>query len=110
MVLTFPARLMLVAAMNPCPCRQRGNPEKVCLCPPLDVKKDIGRISGPLLDRIDLHVEVPAVWRSGLSRQGYDRVLKVARTIADLAEAEAIGPEQITKAIQYRNLERESWA
>ena len=59
MSVTFPARLMLVGAMNPCPCGQRGHPEKTCSCSPLDVKKYLSRISGPLLDRIDLHVEVP---------------------------------------------------
>ncbi len=61
MSVTFPARLMLVGAMNPCPCGQRGHPNKPCTCTPLDVNKYLGRISGPLLDRIDLHVEVPAV-------------------------------------------------
>ena len=61
MSVTFPARLMLVGAMNPCPCGQRGHPEKTCTCTPLDVKKYLSRISGPLLDRIDLHVDVPPV-------------------------------------------------
>ncbi|MGH8055657.1 MAG: YifB family Mg chelatase-like AAA ATPase [Candidatus Entotheonellia bacterium] len=172
----FPARLTLVGAMNPCPCGQRGNPEKNCLCTPLDVKKYMGRISGPLLDRIDIHVEVPpvqyrdlasselgesstsirarvnaartpqqerfrdegiycnshmlskhlrtycriddssqrlleaAMRRLGLSGRGYDRVLKVARTIADLAGCELIAPGHIAEAIQYRSLDREPWA
>jgi magnesium chelatase family protein len=172
MSVTFPARLTLVGAMNPCPCGQRGHPEKTCTCTPLDVKKYLGRISGPLLDRIDIHVEVPpvhyrdltsaaqeessasirargnaaraiqqqryatdglfcnahmlpkhvrahcrldasgrqlletAMGRLGLSARGYDRVLKVARTIADLAGAEAIGAEHIAEAIQYRSLDR----
>jgi magnesium chelatase family protein len=175
MSVTFPARLTLVGAMNPCPCGQRGNPEKNCTCTPLDVKKYVGRISGPLLDRIDIHVEVPpvqyrdlastsreeasasirargnaaraiqrqryaadglfcnahmlpkhlgtycqldargrqllevAMGRLGLSARGYDRVLKVARTIADLAGAEAIGTEHLAEAIQYRSLDRELW-
>ena len=175
MSVTFPARLTLVAAMNPCPCGQRGNPDKNCTCTLLDVKKYLSRISGPLLDRIDLHVEVPpvqfrdlasdaagesslsirarvnaaraiqqqrytsdgvfgnaymlprhlrahcrldaasqrllkvAMERLGLSARGYDRVLKVARTIADLAGAPQIGPEHLAEAIQYRSLDRELW-
>jgi magnesium chelatase family protein len=175
MSVTFPARLTLVGAMNPCPCGQRGHPEKACSCTPLEVKKYLGRISGPLLDRIDLHVDVPpvqyrelaasapaeasatirargnaararqqqryaaeglfcnahmrprhlraycqveaggrrlleaAMGRLGLSARGYDRVLKVARTIADLAGAEAIGAEHVAEAIQYRSLDRELW-
>jgi magnesium chelatase family protein len=175
MSVTFPARLTLVGAMNPCPCGQRGNPDKNCTCTPLDVKKYLSRISGPLLDRIDLHVEVPpvqfrdlaseaaeesslsirtrvnaarsiqqqryagdrvfgnahmlprhlhaycrldaasqrllesAMARLGLSARGYHRVLKVARTIADLAGAPLIGPEHLAEAIQYRSLDRELW-
>jgi magnesium chelatase family protein len=175
MSVTFPARLTLVGAMNPCPCGQRGNPDKNCTCTPLDVKKYLSRISGPLLDRIDLHVEVPpvqfrdlasdapeessltvrmrvnaarsiqqqrygsdgvygnahmlpkhlrahcrldtasqrllesAMARLGLSARGYDRVLKVARTIADLDGATTIGPAHIAEAIQYRSLDRELW-
>jgi magnesium chelatase family protein len=176
MSVTFPARLMLVGAMNPCPCGQRGHPEKTCSCSPLDVKKYLSRISGPLLDRIDLHVEVPpvqyrdlasaapeessatirarshaartlqqqryaadglfcnahmlprhlrvycrldaggrqlleaAMGRLGLSARGYDRVLKVARTIADLAGVESIGVEHVAEAIQYRSLDRDRWS
>jgi magnesium chelatase family protein len=176
MSVTFPARLMLVGAMNPCPCGQRGHPENTCSCTPLEVKKYLSRISGPLLDRIDLHVEVPpvpyralasgaaeeasatirarvnaaravqqqryaadglfcnahmlpkhlqaygrleasgrrlletAMGRLGLSARGYDRVLKVARTIADLAGVESIGAEQVAEAIQYRGLDRERWS
>jgi magnesium chelatase family protein len=175
MSVTFPARLTLVGAMNPCPCGQRGHPEKPCTCTPLDVKKYLSRISGPLLDRIDLHVEVPpvpyrdlasavpeessaqirtrvnaartiqqqryaadglfcnaqmfprhvrtyaqleaggrqllerAMGRLGLSARGYDRVLKVARTIADLAGAVSIAAEHLAEAIQYRSLDRELW-
>ena len=173
MSVTFPARLMLVGAMNPCPCGQRGHPEKNCTCTPLDVKKYLSRISGPLLDRIDIQVEVPpvqyrdlasgssaessaiirarvnaaralqqqryasdglycnahmlpkhlrahcrldaggrqlletAMGRLGLSARGYDRVLKVARTTADLAGVESIGAEHVAEAIQYRSLDRE---
>jgi magnesium chelatase family protein len=175
MSVTFPARLTLVGAMNPCPCGQRGNPEHSCTCTPLDVKKYFSRLSGPLLDRIDLHVEVPpvqyrdlasavpaessaairtrinatravqqqryaadgifcnahmlprhlrtvcqleaggrqlleaAMRRLGLSARGYDRVLKVARTIADLAGAEAIAAEHVAEAVQYRSLDRTLW-
>jgi magnesium chelatase family protein len=175
MSVTFPARLMLVGAMNPCPCGQRGHPEKNCTCTPLDVKKYLSRLSGPLLDRIDLHVDVPpvqyrelaaaapeeasaqiqtrvdaarrlqqqrytadglfcnahmrpkhvqtyyrvddggrqlleaAMSRLGLSARGYDRVLKVARTIADLAGVDAIAAEHLAEAIQYRSLDREVW-
>jgi magnesium chelatase family protein len=173
MSVTFPARLMLVGAMNPCPCGQRGHPEKHCTCTPLDVKKYLSRLSGPLLDRIDIQVEVPpvqyhdlasgsaaessasicarvnaaralqqqryasdglycnahmlpkhlrahcqleaggrrllesAMGRLGLSARGYDRVLKVARTTADLAGVESIAAEHVAEAIQYRSLDRE---
>ena len=176
MSVTFPARLMLVGAMNPCPCGQRGHPEKNCMCTPQDVKKYLSRISGQLLDRIDLHVDVPpvqyrdlasaseeeasatirargnaaralqqqryaadrlfcnahmlpkhlrvycrletggrrlmeaAMGRLGLSARGYDRVLKVARTIADLEGVESIGAEHVAEAIQYRSLDRERWS
>jgi magnesium chelatase family protein len=169
---TFPARIMLVGAMNPCPCGQRGHPDKPCTCTPLDVKKYLSRISGPLLDRLDLQVEVPpvqyrdlaaeapaeasasirarvdaaravqqqryaadrvfcnahmlpkhlraycqldaggrqlleaAMGRLGLSARGYDRVLKVARTIADLAGVETISAAHVAEAIQYRSLDR----
>jgi magnesium chelatase family protein len=161
--------------MNACPCGQRGHPEKACTCTPLAVKKYLGRLSGPLLDRLDLHVEVPpvayreltaraaeeasaairvrvnaaralqqrrygatgvfcnahmrpaqrqaycqldaagrqlveaAMGRLGLSARGYDRVLKVARTIADLAGAETIAVAHLAEAIQYRSLDRELW-
>jgi magnesium chelatase family protein len=175
MSVTFPARITLVGAMNPCPCGQRGHPAKQCTCTPLEVKKYLSRLSGPLLDRLDIHVEVPpvpyrdlasasqeeasaqiqtrvnaarirqqqryaadglfcnahmlpkhvrtacrldagarqllesAMGRLGLSARGYERVLKVARTIADLAGAVSIGGAHLAEAIQYRSLDREWW-
>jgi magnesium chelatase family protein len=169
---TFPARFMLVAAMNPCPCGYRGDPKHECRCTPFTVQRYWSRISGPLLDRIDIQVEVPAVeWRDltgrpegesssairvrvrnardvqldrfeqagifcngqmsnkhlkrycqldeqslsvleravdalGLSARAYHRVLKIARTIADLRASEDILPEHVAEAIQYRTLDR----
>jgi magnesium chelatase family protein len=173
--LCFPARFMMAAAMNPCPCGYFTDPARACTCTPHQIQKYIGRISGPLLDRIDLHIEVPALkWkeissdgpgetsfairervcsarevqqeryreegihcnaqmgprqlkahcaldepsqallrtameRFGLSARAYDRILKVARTIADLDGEEAIRPNYIAEAIQYRNLDRNIW-
>ncbi len=173
----YPASFMLVASMNPCPCGFHNHPEKECMCTPGMVQKYLNRISGPLLDRIDIHIEVvpvkydklsdsgktekSAVVRErvikareiqaarfatikgvysnaqmsssmqrrycqldeaggrllktamelrGLSARAYDRILKVARTIADLAESENITSEHISEAINYRNLDREGWA
>jgi magnesium chelatase family protein len=173
----FPASFMLIASMNPCPCGYYNHPEKECVCPPGAVQRYLNRISGPLLDRIDLHVEVtpvsfekiahqsrnessekirerviaareiqlkrfaehPAIFsnammpspmvsevcliqpsglnllkiamqRLGLSARAYDRILKVSRTIADLAGADEIGNEHLAEAIQYRSLDRENWA
>ena len=169
---TFPAQIMLIAAMNPCPCGYLGDPKRTCKCSPLQVQKYRGRISGPLVDRIDIHVEVPAVayrkLRStdpgtssadirqqvisarrrqkqrfgshstrtntrmtsrairkhcpldeacesllkqamhelGLSARAHDKLLKLSRTIADLAEADSIKPEHLSEAIQYRLLDR----
>ncbi len=174
--LAYPARFTLVAAMNPCPCGYLGDPGHECVCPPTRIQRYMSRISGPLLDRIDLHVEVPAVSyralgdgsgceashrirdrvnrargrqlprfrdypcsfgnahmrprdvrrycrmddrgydllrnaiaRLGLSARAHDRILKVARTIADLAGREEIGGEHVGEAIQYRSLDRGKW-
>lgn len=166
--MTFPADFMLIAAMNPCPCGHFGDVKKPCRCSSVQVQRYRARISGPLLDRIDLHVEVPAIdyrelaseeeaepsaairarveecrrrqlERAGLpnarlkprqikqlcrldetgagmlrlamselnlSARAYDRILKVARTIADLAGSERIQSEHLGEAIQYRTLDR----
>ncbi|MFN5982619.1 MAG: YifB family Mg chelatase-like AAA ATPase [Fluviicola sp.] len=172
----YPAGFMLIAAMNPCPCGYYNHPEKECVCPPGTVQRYLNKISGPLLDRIDLHVEVTPVGfddlaydvpsessheirervirarlfqtkryensethcnaqmsrkelmtycviqengktmlknamdRLGLSARAYDRILKVARTIADLEESPSIELVHLSEAIQLRNLDRESWA
>ncbi|MFL5339475.1 MAG: YifB family Mg chelatase-like AAA ATPase [Gemmataceae bacterium] len=175
MATTFPARFILVASMNPCPCGYMGDAKHQCKCSPLQIEKYMGRISGPLLDRIDLHVEVPAVpfqelaatrdgtdsatmreqvkkaravqakrfdaagllnsrmssrqlrkfcplgteCRSilqgamenlGLSARAHDRILKMARTIADLEEAADIQVPHLSEAIGYRSLDRRLWA
>lgn len=173
----YPASFMLVASMNPCPCGYYNHPERDCVCAPGIVQKYLSRISGPLLDRIDIHVEIVpvpfeklhetktvessedvrsrvikareiqenrfkdiegvycnaqmssklqrayavpdkegtgllknAMQRLNLSARAYDRILKVARTIADLDVAETIQSEHIAEAINYRNLDREGWA
>ena len=173
----YPANFMLVSSMNPCPCGYYNHPDKDCLCPPGMVQKYLNKISGPLLDRIDLHVEVTpvsfdelaskakgensasirkrviearelqgerykendgihanaqmstkqlqiyfklnsesqqllkmAMTKLDLSARAYDRILKVARTIADLEKSELITSEHIAEAIQYRSLDREGWA
>ena len=176
--LDFPANFMLIASMNPCPCGYYNHPEKECTCPPGAVQKYLNKVSGPLLDRIDLHVEVTpvpfselsntnnkgesssqirdrvikareiqterykgiagiyanaqmsskqlreicmigqagetllkrAMERLNLSARAYDRILKVSRTIADLAASADIKVEHLAEAIQYRSLDREGWA
>ena len=174
--LDYPASFMLVASMNPCPCGYYNHPTKACVCNPGQVHRYLNRISGPLLDRFDLQIEIvpvpfekmaeqkqaensatirervvkarkiqeerfanhPGVYcnaqmeskllhqyanpdekglnllrtamtRLNLSARAYDRILKVARTIADLEASEAIQPSHIAEAISYRNLDRESW-
>ena len=174
----YPANFMLIASMNPCPCGFYNHPEKECVCGPGVVKKYLSKISGPLLDRIDLHVEVTpvstqdlmetertsessedirsrvivartrqeerykeisglhsnaqlsssmvqdicqinaagatllkaAMQRLQLSARAYDRILKVSRTIADLADSDEIKIEHLAEAIHFRSLDREGWA
>lgn len=173
--LSYPCSIMLVAAMNPCPCGYYGHPTRPCTCSPQAVQRYLSKVSGPLLDRIDLHIEVPPVEyaqlssrqkgessaairqrvnaarniqqqrfagtgvtgnariptsrlrefcpltegadallrgafeRLGLSARAYDRLLKVARTIADLDGAEVIDTPHIAEAVQYRSLDRKYW-
>jgi magnesium chelatase family protein len=174
---TFPSRFMLAAAMNPCPCGYFGDPTRECHCTPPMIQRYVSKISGPLLDRIDIHIEVPAVkykelrapssseesaavrqrviaardrqleryqaekntyanaqmmpkmirkhcaittdgekllenaiTRLGLSARAHDRILKVARTIADLDGQSNIEPRHLSEAIQYRTLDRSYWA
>jgi magnesium chelatase family protein len=173
----YPASFMLVASMNPCPCGYYNHPEKECVCTAGVVQKYLNKISGPLLDRIDIHIEVVpvpfdklseasvtessemirervigarsiqekrfnasqgvhcnaqmtskmlrkycaiddagqtilknAMERLGLSARAYDRILKVSRTIADLDKSEHIQTYHLAEAIQYRSLDRDSWA
>jgi len=174
--LTFPAAFMLAAAMNPCPCGYFNDPTRECHCTPPQIQRYVGKISGPLLDRIDIHIDVPAVrykelrarataegseeirarimrarqtqlkrfqgdgiycnaqmspklirtyceidaesdklletaiTRLGLSARAHDRILKVARTIADLEGSEVLLPRYLSEAIQYRTLDRTYWA
>ena len=176
MTCAFPARFTLVGSMNPCPCGYMTDPSRQCRCTPFDIQRYHARMSGPLLDRIDIHVEVPAVryqeltrgtpgessavvrervlrarevqlrrfagrpgifsnaqmsgkdmrayceldeptlalleramHSQGLSARAYDRILKVSRTIADLAGSERITSEHISEAIHYRSLDRQLW-
>lgn len=179
--ITYPARFMLAAAMNPCECGYYGDTQRVCTCPRGSVARYLSRISGPILDRIDIHIEVPrlrpeeltgpamgeksaairarvekareaqrkrftgdaaasarrihgnahmdprhlrefcslsddalsllraAIEQMGLSARAYDRILKVSRTIADLAGEGGIGIAHVAEAIQYRALDRKFW-
>ncbi len=178
MSLSFPARFMLVAAMNPCPCGYFNDRTRECHCTPMIIERYVSKISGPLLDRIDIHIDVPAVnyrelrsttvpessadirsrilrareiqldrfarggeriysnaqmgsreirkycelgtesehlleramAKQGLTARAHDRILKVSRTIADLAGADSIEPGHLAEAIQYRTLDRTFWA
>jgi magnesium chelatase family protein len=170
MTLRFPSSFMLVAAMNPCKCGFFGDATRECRCTPAQIQQYLGKISGPLLDRIDIHVEVPAVpyqelrgnqqaessaeirervartrsvqqgrgyynarmpsrlirqqcaldasgertlemavRRMGLSARAHDRILKVARTIADLGGSETVAAKHVAEAVQYRSLDRNYW-
>ncbi len=171
MTLCFPAAFMLVAAMNPCPCGFYGDPTRECRCTPAVIQRYLSKVSGPLLDRIDLHIEVPAVAykdlrsndngvtsdqmrerinqaraaqqsrgfynaqippgqlrllcalddagertlemavrRMSLSARAHDRILKVARTIADLSMSERVSGKHLAEAVQYRSLDRSYWS
>ena len=168
--LTFPARLMLVGAMNPCPCGFYGDSTRECRCTPGIIQRYLSKVSGPLLDRIDLHIEVPAVpykelrtktdgasssqirerverarevqrrrgfynsqiphsqlralaaldesgertlemavRRMNLSARAHDRILRVARTVADLDSAASVAAKHLAEAVQFRNLDRNYW-
>lgn len=174
--LTYPCRIMLIAAMNPCPCGYYGHPSRECTCSPKAISRYLSKISGPMLDRMDIHIEVPPVnfeqissdetletsndirkrinkardiqneryknsdtvfnaslpaqiirqacpltpmaknllqkafEAMGLSARGYDKILKISRTIADLDESETIDTVHISEAIQYRSLDRKYWS
>lgn len=171
--ITYPSQVMLVGAMNPCPCGYYGHPTRPCTCSPAAVTRYLSRVSGPLLSRIDLHIEVQPVEyeafssptpeessreiqkrviaarefqrlrnpsilcnaqippsllrqscplddgadrllkaafeRMGLSGRAYERILKMARTIADLDRSEVIRAPHISEAVQYRSLDRKYW-
>lgn len=178
MTLTYPAKFMLAAALNPCPCGYHGDTHHKCSCTPMQIQRYMSRISGPLMDRIDIHIEVPAVKfeeleknergegsaelrarvlkaravqtdrfkdetkykvycnahmgselltgycgidkegkqllktateKLGLSARAYDRIRKVARTIADLEGERTIQTHHLSEAIQYRSLDRQLW-
>ena len=173
--LSFPCSVMLVAAMNPCPCGFYGHPTRECTCPPGAAARYLARVSGPVLDRLDIHIEVPPVdfkklsdteksecsadirarvnqarkvqqkrfagsgvscngrmnaamtqefcrpspqalsllerafERMGLSARAYDKILRVARTVADIEGSETIEVSHVSEAIQYRSLDRKFW-
>ncbi|HEY5094205.1 MAG TPA: ATP-binding protein [Candidatus Eremiobacteraceae bacterium] len=171
---TYPAKFMLIASLNPCPCGYNGDRLRGCTCSPHAIRKYLSKVSGPLLDRIDLHVDVPrlpyediasqgraessaavrarveaarvlqrarlggegsnalmqvkrlrdacalddaglsllgaAVSRLHLSARAHDRILRVSRTIADLAASERVTAEHLAEAIGYRSLDRSLWA
>ncbi|MDR0521692.1 MAG: YifB family Mg chelatase-like AAA ATPase [Planctomycetaceae bacterium] len=173
---TFPANFILIAALNPCPCGYRNDPRRQCRCSPVQIERYMNRISGPLLDRIDIHIEVPpvdyaelsaaapgtssaeirrqvlaarqiqemrfaktkirynadmshrqilhhcklseqghtvlrtAIEDFGLSARAHDKILRIARTIADLENSENISPMHLFEAISYRTLDRKLWA
>ena len=173
--LTYPCSVMLIAAMNPCPCGYFGHPTKPCTCSAAAISRYLRKISGPLLDRMDLHIEVPPVdfenlsskikpessseirkrvdrareiqikryknslvkcnahlpshlisdaclitdeakkflklafEKMKLSARGYDKILKIARTIADLDNSEQVTTTHISEAVQYRSLDRKYW-
>jgi len=175
MTLTFPASFVLIAAMNPCPCGFANDFRRECFCTPPQIQRYMSKISGPLMDRIDIQVDVPAVpykdlaggrsaesseiirhrvvaarntqlrrffdehiysnaqmgprlirkycvlspecerimenavTKLGFSARGYDRILKVSRTIADLEGAEDLEPKHLSEAVQYRTLDRNLW-
>lgn len=176
MTVEYPCNVMLVCSMNPCPCGNFGNPYQTCTCTPQQIQRYLAKISGPLLDRIDIHIEVPpvkyhelsgdrrgepsaairqrvlrarqrqaerfrglpgiyknadmgpqeirrfcridargqellrtAMQHLGLSARAYDRILKVARTIADLEGSETIQLHHLAEAVQYRSLDRQYW-
>ena len=114
----YPCSFMLVASMNPCPCGYYGDPLHKCTCTPGQISRYLSKISGPLLDRIDIHCEIQAVSFAELSKMKpgepsaaiRERVIKVARTIADLEGSEKIQSMHIGEAIGYRNLDRGDWA
>src|SRR5207245_6774355 len=87
MSLSYPARFMLAAAMNPCPCGYFGDPQHNCVCGPLGVERYLARVSGPLLDRIDIHLEVPAVKYRALADQGSGEPSEAVRERVDRARA-----------------------
>ena len=173
--ITYPSKFMLIAAMNPCPCGYFTDPKRECHCTPLQIQHYLSKISGPLLDRIDIHLEVPrlglanmtekrrgesseiirrrvdavraiqrerykaegvfcnahlepkemerycvvekdgeellklAILELGISARAYDKILKVARTIADLEAKDTIAAHHISEAISYRSLDRNLW-